>query len=120
MEDLAKNQGEYPEISYPKKISTSIFGANVDRSVYNTNFNGELKTSSEHTSTVMDIITLVLICGGICLLLYLIYRCRRRERINQINFDSLLSATKQHRTTPMGPTVVEKMTQVESPKVIIE
>lgn len=69
-----------PNHDLKHKNSLSIFGANVDNTVNNINYNGELTTTHQETSLLIAILVLTIFVSVILAISFFIYKkCKRHQ-----------------------------------------
>lgn len=77
--DTTQKQPPKPEKPI-KKVFTNIFGATVDNTVHNINYNGNLSTSRTSQSIIRDVIIIIVIIGAFVIAWRAYLLCRKRKR----------------------------------------
>jgi len=75
-----------PSKTKTKKVYTSIFGATVDNTVYNTNYSGKLSTSETSQSVMRDLLIVVMIlvfCAAVWIFYVKCFKHRRKGQTGQ-------------------------------------
>jgi hypothetical protein len=101
---MDQTQKQTPKCPSPvKKTFTNIFGATVDNTVHNINYNGTLSTSRKTSSMLKDFVTIALIIGAFVIAWRVYILCRNKKNKSD-NTTKGEKRTEQHRIICMNKT----------------